>query len=104
MLPLILGAIAVGGAVVGLKHLNDKWNKEEQDKLNKLIAEEKKIWNNGKCDQCGKRWHLHWFFPVGSRGEYQWVRIRCYKCKRETTLTAFKPSDQFSQIDRDSYK
>lgn len=101
MLPglLIIGGMVVAGA---LCYRVEKKSKE------KLIIEEKKIWNNGICDQCGKKWRLYWFYPPGSGGMYQYARLRCYKCKRETVLEAFKPpvqpSTQFSKIDRDNYK
>ena len=87
-----LGILAFG--VYKLGEYNDKKRKEENEKyLEEKREEQKKIWNNGFCPQCGKRWKYHWYYPSGSRGEYQYLNIKCHRCRKESDLWAYIPDE-----------
>lgn len=104
MVPLLGAAIIFGGfwlaAEIVSKTEGDGKGIEEEIKI------EKRIWNNGRCDKCGGKWHLRYFYPKGSKGEYQYAAITCHKCKRKAELMFFKPNykeSRYTQVDRFEY-
>lgn len=79
---------AAAGVVYGaVKLWNNYWAKEET----KERDEEIKIWNNGVCPSCGRKWHAHAFYPQYSGGNYQHVEIKCKNCKTKAVLKNYKP-------------
>ena len=82
--------VALGVGILGLYSLNKYFDKKE---LKKRKEQEKKIWNNVFCPECGRRWKYHWYYPPGSRGEYQILNIKCHKCRKESDLWAYIPDE-----------
>ena len=81
--------LAIGAA--GLYTAGKCWKNYCAERDAKQIAEEKQIWNNGKCPKCSRKWHAHAYYPPYSRGEYQYVDIKCKNCKTKAVLELYKP-------------
>ena len=88
MIPWIIGGVAVA---FGLYKLYNSSNEEEKREIEQKLQAEKNLWNNGRCPQCGKKWHVHWFYPKGSRGQYKHATISCKRCQTRAELNYFVP-------------
>ncbi|MBR3747703.1 MAG: hypothetical protein IKP64_09225 [Selenomonadaceae bacterium] len=75
---LLLAALFLGGCFIS-------------DKLK--ARKQKKIWNNGVCEKCGRRWDYHWFYPKGSRGQYKKLAIDCQNCKIHVDMLQYTPEE-----------